>query len=94
MVTLEGTIYAPPDQLEATQTALAEHIALTRAESGCLSFEVLPNPDNPLAFQVKEAFIDAEAFAAHQARTGASYWGKLTRGFVSIRPTVWISLRA
>lgn len=81
MVTLEGTIYAPPDQLEATQTALAEHIALTRAESGCLSFEVWPNPGNPLAFQVKEAFIDAEAFAAHQARTGASYWGKLTRGF-------------
>ena len=38
-------------------------------------------PDNPLAFLVKEAFIDEEAFAAHQARTGASYWGKLTRGF-------------
>ena len=53
MVTLEGTIYTPPDQLEATQTALAEHIALTRAESGCLSFEVWPDPDNPLAFLVK-----------------------------------------
>ena len=81
MVTLEGTIYTPPDQLEATQTALAEHIALTRAESGCLSFEVWPDPDNPLAFLVKGAFIDEEAFAGHQARTGASYWGKLTRGF-------------
>ena len=54
MVTLEGTIYAPPDQLEATQTALAEHIALTRAESGCLSFEVWPDPDNPLAFQSRK----------------------------------------
>ena len=93
MVTLEGTIYTPPDQLEATQTALAEHIALTRTESGCLSFEVWPDPDNPLAFLVKEAFIDEEAFAAHQARTGASYLGKLTRGFKrEYQPAVWVSL--
>ena len=67
MVLLEGTIYVPPHKLEATQAALVEHIALTRAESGCLSFEVWPNPDNPHAFHVKGAFIDAEAYAAHQA---------------------------
>ena len=81
MVLLEGTIYVPPHKLEATQAALVEHIALTRAESGCLSFEVWPNPDNPLAFHVKEAFIDAEAYAAHQARTSASHWGKLTQTY-------------
>lgn len=81
MVTLEGTIQVPQDQLEATQAALVAHIALTRAETGCLSFEVWPSADNPLTFHVKEAFIDGEAFAHHQARAGASPWGQLTQGF-------------
>ncbi|WP_404819203.1 putative quinol monooxygenase, partial [Vibrio tritonius] len=35
------------------------HKALTRAEAGCLVFEVTQNPDNPLRFDVYEEFIDA-----------------------------------
>ncbi|UYO00352.1 MAG: antibiotic biosynthesis monooxygenase [Devosia sp.] len=57
---------------------LPEHIALTRAETGCLSFEVSPT-DDPLIWRVEEVFVDQAAFEAHQARTGASEWARQTK---------------
>lgn len=58
---------------------LPEHIALTRAERGCLSFEVRESID-PLVWLVDEHFDTDEAFAAHQARVASSDWGRLTQG--------------
>lgn len=52
---------------------LPQHIALTRQESGCLSFEVTQS-DDPLIWTVAEHFVDQAAFDAHQARTRASDW--------------------
>ncbi|QJU52693.1 antibiotic biosynthesis monooxygenase [Herbiconiux sp. KACC 21604] len=56
---------------------LPEHIELTRAEPGCLSFEVTAT-DDPLVWAVEERFASEDAFAAHQARVGASSWGRNT----------------
>lgn len=56
---------------------LPEHVALTRAEPGCISF-VVEQSDNPLVWTVKERFTDSEAFRAHQARVAASAWGSMT----------------
>jgi quinol monooxygenase YgiN len=53
------------------------HIALTLAELGCLSFTVTPT-DDPLVWSVKESFTDQAAFDAHQTRTRASDWYRLT----------------
>lgn len=56
---------------------LPEHIALTRAEAGCISFEVQP-ADSPLVWTVEERFADSDGFRAHQARAAASVWGSRT----------------
>jgi quinol monooxygenase YgiN len=53
------------------------HIALSRAEPGCLSFEVTQT-DDPLIWTVTETFADQAAFDAHQTRTRASDWYRLT----------------
>ncbi len=58
---------------------LPEHVRLTRAEPGCLSFEVLPASE-PLVWTVEELFRDRAAFEAHQARAQASGWGRATAG--------------
>ena len=58
---------------------LSIHVKLTRAEAGCESFEV-HQTDDPLVWQVDERFTDAAAFEAHQARVGASEWGRATAG--------------
>lgn len=58
---------------------LPEHIILTRAEPGCLSFHVTPTTD-PLVWDVAERFEDDTVFAAHQARVATSEWGRATAG--------------
>ena len=52
---------------------LPDHIALSRAQPGCLSFDVTPTAD-PLIWQVEETFLDRASFEAHQQRSRASVW--------------------
>ncbi|MCS5715484.1 antibiotic biosynthesis monooxygenase [Herbiconiux sp. CPCC 205716] len=56
---------------------LPAHLALTRAEAGCVSFEVTPTED-PLVWRVEERFDGEPSFRAHQARAAASAWGRAT----------------
>lgn len=58
---------------------LPEHVRLSRAEPGNLRFD-LAQQDDPMIWRLEEVFADAEAFAAHQARTKASRWGMESTG--------------
>jgi len=79
-VLLSGTLTcATQAELDRVITGVDQHIALTRAEPGCLSFEVTQTAD-PMVWSVVERFTDAEAFGAHQTRAGASAWAELTKG--------------
>ena len=79
MVRLKGQLVCmTPQEAEAVRRHLDEHIAASRAEAGCLSFHVSPT-DDPLVFEVMEAFRDRAAFDAHQTRTRASDWFAATR---------------
>ncbi|WP_421187965.1 putative quinol monooxygenase [Aeromonas enteropelogenes] len=77
-VTLKGFIIVPPSDLAQVKDELARHIQLTRAEPGCLVFEVIQDSANPCRFDVYEEFVDNIAFQAHQARVKSSYWGEIT----------------
>lgn len=57
---------------------LPDHIRLSRAEPGCLTFDVAQIA--PLIWEVRESFTDRAAFDAHQTRTRASDWYRLTAG--------------
>jgi quinol monooxygenase YgiN len=58
---------------------VADHIRHTRAEPGCLSFDIVQAADDPCRWDVAEAFTDRVAFEAHQARTRSSPWWMATR---------------
>ena len=75
---LTGYIQVPPDDLEAVRAELPNHIELTRAEAGCLVFEVLQDNDDPYRFTVYEEFADRASFEHHQARVKHSRWGAIT----------------
>ena len=80
MIRLTGQLVCTSAEQAATVARhLPHHIALSRAEPGCLSFEVQPTAD-PMIWQVDEEFADQAAFDAHQARTAASDWAQLTAG--------------
>ncbi len=79
-VTLTGTLRcASEDEAARVRAALDEHIRLTRAEAGCISFEVTPS-DDPMVWNVAEEFTDPAAFEAHQSRAGGSDWAIQTKG--------------
>jgi len=78
MIRLTGTLRcATPEDAHLVERLLPDHIRLSRASAGCLSFTVLPQPDG-LTWAVDETFADRAAFQAHQARTAKSEWGQAT----------------
>lgn len=78
-VRLTGWLICASDaEAEAVRAHLPRHMALTRAEPGCLSFDV--TEAGPLTWRVEERFRGQEAFAAHQERTRASDWYAATAG--------------
>ena len=79
-VRLEGYLEVPPERITQVVAALPAHIALTRAEPGCLAFEVSQSATTPGHFLVAETFVDQAAFDLHQARTRASAWAEVTAG--------------
>ena len=77
-IVLTGQLICADDaEADIVRHHLPRHVALTRAEPGCLSFEVGVTPD-PLIWQVDERFVDVAAFRAHQHRAAMSEWGQAT----------------
>jgi quinol monooxygenase YgiN len=64
-------------EAELVARHLPDHIGQTRAEPGCVSFDVVPT-DNPLIWSVAEVFDSRAAFESHQARVVISEWGRAT----------------
>jgi len=80
-ITLTGFLIARTlDEADRIAANLPEHIRLTRAEPGCLGFEVIRSQSDPCRFAVTEAFTDRAAFQAHQTRTAASPWARISAG--------------
>jgi len=79
-IQLTGYIDVPPHRLDDITAALPEHIRLTRLESGCVSFEVRPDPQQAGRFTVVETFASRADFDQHQSRTKASDWARITDG--------------
>ena len=78
-VILQGHILVPNADLDAVIEALPTHVELTRAEAGCLIFDVVQDETEPNKFHVFEEFVDQAAFTAHQARVRNSQWGAITQ---------------
>jgi quinol monooxygenase YgiN len=65
------------DEAKIVARHLPQHVELTRAEPGCLSFDVTPT-SNPMVWAVNERFADEPAFNLHQQRAAGSDWGQAT----------------
>lgn len=79
MIRLRGQLICmAPEDRAAILAHLQDHIALTRAEPGCLSFDI-SETDDVMTFEVMESFSDRAAFDAHQTRTRDSRWFAATR---------------
>ncbi len=56
---------ARPDKIEETREALAAVIDATRAEDGCITYELMQNSAEPTDFTFVEEWSDDAALDAH-----------------------------
>jgi quinol monooxygenase YgiN len=70
---------ATEEEARRVREHLQEHTRLTRAEPGCIAFQVAPT-DSPLTWSVEERFESRDSFNAHQKRVRISEWGRATTG--------------
>ncbi|SEW17396.1 Quinol monooxygenase YgiN [Aliiroseovarius sediminilitoris] len=77
---LTGYIDVPEARRALAHDALPQHIALTRAEPGCLRFDVTEDETSPGRYLVSELFDSRVDFDAHQMRAAQSPWAAVTAG--------------
>jgi len=77
-IVLRGRLVVPAEEMDAVLQALPEHIALSRNEPGCLKFEVSRCEQQSNTLEVYEEFVNKAAFEAHQQRTQASAWARVS----------------
>ena len=79
-IKIVGHLDIPPDIFPAVKAALPAHIDLTRAEPGCLMFDVKICTTIAGRLLVEEIFVDKAAFDAHQKRAKGTAWHDITKG--------------
>ena len=57
--------FAKPDTVDEVRRLLLELIPPSRAESGCVKYELFQNADNPTDFTFVETFASDEALKLH-----------------------------
>ena len=77
-INLSGYLGVPDADIALVEKHLPTRIILSRAECGCISFDVRVDSENPNRYLVDEEFTTQAAFDAHQVRTKASEWGTAT----------------
>lgn len=78
---LAGHIDVPPARRKIVDEALPRHIKLTRAERGCLRFDVTKDEHIVGRYHIVEIFKSRAALKAHQKRSAASDWAVALQDF-------------
>lgn len=78
-VVLTGQIHIPLTEQTHLKPLLDNHIAATKAEPGCLFFEVTQDSQDPTVFRVSERFRNQAAYDHHQLRGANTPCGKSSR---------------
>lgn len=63
-----ATIPAKPEAVDAIREALTSLVAATRAEEGCLSYDLFESASAPGTFVTVERWTDAAALDAHMGQ--------------------------
>jgi len=67
MLRVVARISALPDKVEQVRLILSELVEPTRRESGCISYELLQNNEDPTDFTFVEEWESDSSVAAHLA---------------------------
>ncbi len=78
-VVVSGQIYVPLRSLDEIRRAIEIHVELSRAEEGCLMFDLIESLEEPGRFDLYEEFVDMNAFEQHKLRAETSEWAEVSK---------------
>lgn len=81
-LTIVANIVAHPDKIDVVHAALKNLIAPTRAEKGCVQYDLHQNNDNPSHFMFFENWESRALWQAHMSAPHLAEYGAATAGAV------------
>ncbi|MDN3680963.1 putative quinol monooxygenase [Vibrio tapetis subsp. quintayensis] len=82
-LTIVANIVANEDKIELVRTELLKLIELTRAEEGCINYDLHQDNDNPTHFVFYENWTSKELLQAHLASQHIADYVAATEGCVA-----------
>ena len=82
-LTIVANIHAIPGQIDLVKTELKKLIPITRAEKGCISYELHQGNDDPAHFMFYENWVSRELWQAHMNAPHLAEYMKATDGAVA-----------
>lgn len=82
-LTIVANIKANADQVELVKAELLKLIAVTRAETGCINYDLHQDNENPAHFMFYENWQSRELWQAHMNNQHLAEYVKATEGAVA-----------
>ncbi len=82
-LTIVANIIAKPDQIDLVKVALEKLIDTTRAEAGCIQYDLHQNNENPAHFLFYENWQTRELWQAHMGNQHLKDYMSATKGAVA-----------
>jgi len=81
-LTIVANIMAKPNQIEVVKTELRKLIDVTRAEEGCINYDLHQDNENPAHFMFYENWVSRELWQAHMSNKHFDDYSKATEGAI------------
>ncbi len=81
-LTIVANIVAKEDNIELVKTELLKLVDITRAEEGCINYDLHQDNENPAHFTFYENWLSRELWQTHMANTHLAAYMAATEGAV------------
>jgi len=82
-LTIVASFHANPDKIDLVKAELEKLIPITRAEKGCLQYDLHQDNENPAHFMFYENWESRELWQVHMKARHLAEYGKATEGAVA-----------
>lgn len=83
ILTIVANIHANPDQIDLVKAELEKLIPITRAEQGCIQYDLHRDNENPAHFMFYENWESRELWQTHMEAPHLAAYMKATDGAVA-----------
>ena len=83
-LTIVANVTAKPDKIDLVKTELEKLIAITRAEAGCLQYDLHQDNEDPAHFLFYENWESRELWQAHMSAQHLQDYMAATDGAVAV----------